>query len=240
MEINGKKYILAFFITAAIFSSAIYVSTSLNQKKLDHVRAVEDKVSLNILSSETQSALLQETFCSDVNKSFLSQELGDLGNRLSYAASQYSPDNRDVIKLKQYYSLLEIKDYLLMKNISAKCGIKPTFILYFYSNAEDCPDCLMAGYVLDALHEQYPDLRIYSFDYGSKEPAVKTLISIYHIEPKLPAMIINSKPYYGYRSLDTLETTVPDFIKLKAEAERKAKEAITASSTSATSTNNKN
>ena len=237
MEISGKKYIFTLLITVAIFITAFFVSNSLNKKKIEVVRAVEDKLSLNILSSETQSALLQETLCKDVNNTFLSRELSDLGDKLSYTASQNSPDNIDVANLKHYYSLLEIKDYLLMKNVTAKCGFKPTFILYFYSDKNTCPDCEKAGYVLDALHEKYPEMRIYSFDYGSDESAVQTLISIYHVEQKLPAMIVNSDPYYGFRNLDTLETTIPAFIRLKLESEKKAKDVLTASSTNSSTKN---
>ncbi|MFZ2049103.1 MAG: hypothetical protein WAV25_02310 [Minisyncoccia bacterium] len=214
---NNKKYIFAFLITALIFATAIYTSNFLNRKKLDDIRTVENRLSLNILSGETQSALLQETSCKDVTSSFLSHELSDLGDKLSYAASQNNPNNEEIQSLKQYYSLLEIKDYLLMKYISAKCGVYPAFILYFYSNASDCPDCEKTGYVLDALHEKYPNLRIYSFDYNSSEQAVKTLISIYHVENNLPALIINTDPYYGFRNLDTLESTVPAISRLKAE-----------------------
>ncbi len=217
---SSKKYIFAFLITALIFGTAIYTSNFLNQKKLEDIRSVENRMSLNILSGETQTALLQETSCKDVTSSFLSHELSDLGDKLSYAASQNNPDSAEIQSLKQYYSLLEIKDYLLMKHISAKCGIYPAFILYFYSDKDRCPDCEKTGYVLDALHDKYPNLRIYSFDYYSTEPAVKTLISIYHVENNLPALIINTDPYYGFRSLDTLETTVPAIKRLKAEYTR--------------------
>ncbi len=220
MALNNKKYLFAFLITAAIFGTALYASNHLNQKKIDAVRAVEDRLSLNILSTETQSALLQETSCKDVNNTFLSHELADLGDKLTYTASQNSPDNVDVINLKRYYTLLEIKDYLLMKNITAKCGVHSTFILYFYSNKTDCPDCEKTGYILDTLHQKYPSLRIYSFDYTSEEPAVKTLISIYHIENNLPALIINGDPYYGYRNLNELESSVPSLSRLKAEYDR--------------------
>ncbi len=229
--INTKKYIFTFLITLTIFGTAIYISNSLNDKRIEEVRSVEQSLSLNILSSETQSALLEETLCRDVNNTFLTRELGELGNKLSYAASQNSPNNIEITNLKRYYYLLEIKDYLLMKKVTEKCGVKPTFILYFYSKNADCPECEKAGFVLDALHEKYPLMRIYSFDYQSDEAAVKTLISIYHVEEKLPAMIINNEPYYGFKDLNTLETTVPAIMKLKLEAEKTAKDAETASST---------
>ncbi|MES2213864.1 MAG: hypothetical protein V4465_00520 [Patescibacteria group bacterium] len=227
-----KKYLFSFLITAAIFGTALYISTTLNQKKLDDVRSIEDKLSLNILSGETQNDLLRETSCKDVKNTFLTHELGDLGAKLSYAASQNSPDNVDVLNLKQYYSLLEIKDYLLMKSITQKCGIRPTFILYFYGDKSICPDCEKTGFVLDALHEKYPDLRIYSFDYNSEEPAVKTLIGIYHVEDRLPALIVNSDPFYGFKTLDTMESNIGAIHTLKVEYDK----ARTASSTEATTT----
>ena len=225
---HTKKYIFAFLITAVIFGTALYVSNTINDKKLGEVRLAEDRLALNLLSNETQSALLKETSCADVKNNYLTRELGDLGEKLSFAVSQNNPNNMEIQNLRRYYYLLEINDYLLMKSVTEKCGIRPTFILYFYGDRESCPECEKTGYVLDALHEKYPDIRIYSFDYYSTEPAIRTLISIYHVEENLPAVIINNDPYYGFRSLETLETSVPAIARLKKELET--------STTTATST----
>ncbi len=223
-----RKYIFAFLITALIFGTAIYASNRLGNKKLAEVRDIEDKLALDILSSETQFALLEETLCKDIGNTYLSKEVGNLADRLSYAESENPKDDPNVINLKRYYSLLEIKDYLLMKKITEKCGTKPTFILYFYSNEGDCEECTKTGYVLTALHEKYPDIRIYSFDYNLDLEAIKTLISIYKVENTLPAVIINEVPYYGYRSLEELEDTVPAIKLLET--------ALIASTTKATTT----
>src|SRR5690348_8682763 len=127
-----KKYLIAFLITLFIFSTALYLSNRLNQQKIAEVRSAESQVSLDILSSETQFNLLEETSCKNISPSgFLSSELGPLGEKLSYAEGQsFSKD--DINSLKQSYFLLEIKDYLLMKKVTEKCGQRPTFILYFY------------------------------------------------------------------------------------------------------------
>src|SRR3989338_4736878 len=113
--IDFKKYIVAFLITAVIFGTAIFVSNLLSQKKLEDVRAIENRVALDLLSSETQFALLEETSCKDISPGFLSKELGPLGEKLSYAENetQFNADNLEY--LKRSYFLLEIKDYLLMK-----------------------------------------------------------------------------------------------------------------------------
>ena len=207
--VDSKKYIAAFSITAVIFGTAIFVSNIIGQKKLEDVRVIENRVALDILSSETQFALLEETSCKDIGPGFLSKELGSLGEKLTYAEDQTEFNADDLDYLKRSYFLLEIKDYLLMKRLTEKCGIKPTFILYFYSTKDSCEDCERMGYVLTALRDKYPDLRVYSFDYHFDVGAINTLVSIYKVKPDLPAMIINAQTYYGFHSVEDLEKSVP-------------------------------
>jgi thiol-disulfide isomerase/thioredoxin len=235
---DSRKYLFAFVITAAIFATSLFVSNYFSEKKLSAIQNIEDQLALDILASETQSALLAETSCKQVNKSVpLSRELGDLSERLSAAEKQSGIDNPDVMKLKRQYFLLEIRDYLLMKKITEKCGIRPTFILYFYSNdADKCPDCQKTGFVLTALHEEFPDLRIYSFDADMDLEALHTLRSIYGLKADLPALVVNGDPYYGFRPLDELVELVPALKRLRAEAIQKAAALKAAATSTATST----
>lgn len=207
--VDSKKYLVAFLITAAIFGTAIFASNSLTDKKIENVRDIENRVALDILSSETQFALLEETSCRDIGPGFLSKELGPLGERLAYAENQNGFNSADVEALKRSYFLLEIKDYLLMKRLTEKCRFEPTFILYFYSTNERCEDCEKMGYVLTALRDKYPELRVYSFDYHADLEAINTLKSIYKVAPQLPALIINGEPYYGFKTIEELEEAVP-------------------------------
>ncbi len=225
---DNRKYIFAFLITAVIFGTAIFVSNYFSQKRITALQTIENRISLDILASETQYALLQETSCSNTATSTLSKDLGDLSNKLSIAETQNGADDPGVLSIKKQYSLLEIKDYLLMKSITAKCGNRPTFILYFYSNEGDCPDCQKMGYVLTALHDTFPDLRIYSFDFNLDLEAVHTLRAIYGLNATLPALVVNGDPYYGYRPLDELISTVPALARLKAMQEKAAATSTTA------------
>lgn len=223
--IDSKKYIIAFAITAIIFSTAIFVSNTIGQKKLNDIRIIKNRISLDILSSETQFALLEETSCKDIGPGFLSKELSSLGEKLVYAEKQTEFNTLDLEYLKRSYFLLEIKDYLLMKRLTEKCSIKPTFILYFYSIEDTCKDCEKMGYVLTALRTKYPDIRVYSFDYNFDVGAIETLVSIYKVKPELPALIINSQIYYGLHSVEDLEEAVPALRDLAIQA--KALEAST-------------
>lgn len=226
---DSRKYIFAFVMTVAIFVSALFVSNKISEGKLEEIKSIQDRLSLDILASETQSALLEETSCKNVSQIPLSKELGELAERLSAAEEQSGRDNEEVLSLKKQYFLLEIRDYLLMKKISAKCGVSPTFILYFYASDETCEDCQKMGFVLTALHEEFPDLRIYSFDYNMELEALHTLRSIYGLRDTLPAIVINSDPYYGFKPLDELIKNVPALARLRAEQIKKA--SLTSTST---------
>ncbi len=207
--LEWRKYLLAFVITAAIFGTAFYIAARLNDARLNELRATENQIFIDLLSNETQYDLLGELSCSDIAQNpVLSDELNSLANQLSYAEENLGINNPEVISLKEQYSLLEIKDYLLMQKVASRCGVHPVFILYFYSNAGDCSDCAREGDVLTYMRQTYPSLRVYSFDYNLDLSALKTLIAIRRVEPKLPALVINNQgPIYGV-------TTVADILKM--------------------------
>ncbi len=209
-NLNWKKYLWTLLITIAIFTTAFILSNYFNDKKINNLKDIADKISTDIMSSETQYDLLAESSCKDISSNILSQELNALAQKLTYSEQNLNNSSSDLLRLKTYYTLLQIKDYLLMKKISVKCGTKPVFILYFYSG--DCPECEQQGYVLTYLREQYPDLRIYSFDYNLDNPALRTLISLYKVKDTVPAMVINDKVYNGFVDKDKLTGFLPSWM----------------------------
>lgn len=209
-----QKYLLAFVITAAIFGTAFYLTNRLDQSRLADIRTTQEAISIDILSTETQFELLGQLNCSEISQNpVLSDELNNLASRLSVAESNLGADNPEVIQIKKQYSLLQIKDYLLMRQISEKCPkVKPVFILYFYSNDGTCEDCRTQGDVLTYLRQTYPSLRVYSFDYHLELGALETLITLNQINAyQLPAMVVNGRaPAYGFKNLQDMQKLVPE------------------------------
>lgn len=224
--IDTKKYLFTFFVTVAIFTTAFFASTYFSNKRVESVKFIQDNIAIDILSSETQFDLLKEVSCQNVNGSILSVELNTIGDKLSHTENERGEEDADVIYLKKYYSLLQVKDYLLSKKLAEKCGAvkKPVFVIYFYSNEGDCPDCKKEGYVLTRLKEKYPELRVYSFDYNLDLSVINSLKAIYRIDKALPALVVEDKVYSGYKSIEDMEALLPDTLKI----------AEIASSTSAT------
>jgi hypothetical protein len=214
---DWKKYVIVLFITSTIFISGLWLSNYLSNKKINQLKSIESSISLDLMSSETQFDLLQELSCKDIaTANVLSSELNSLADKISYSENNIGLENVDVISLKKSYSILEIKDYLLMKRITERCGEKSIFILYFYKN-DKCDDCTKQGYVLTALKEKYPDLRVYSFDYNLDLSAIRAMTSIYKVTDNLPAIVINGKVYNGLQSLEEIEKTFPQLETIKPE-----------------------
>lgn len=210
-----STYGISFLITAAIFATAILVSNYFNTKRTAIIRSTQDSISVDILSLETQFDLLAEHSCASISEnSVLSREIYPLAQRLSYLESQSNVNQEELTRLKRYYSLLQIKDLLLMKRVTEKCRLRPVVILYFYSNAGDCEECEEQGYALTALSEQYPSLRIYSFDYNLDLSALQTLIQINDVSGPLPALVIKDKAYHGLTSVDDIKKILPELAKL--------------------------
>jgi len=210
MTLFTRNVLIAFVITVVLAGTIAYVVDYLNRARIAELSTIEDQLAIDTLSLDTQFSLLESAPCDSVASSTtLISSLADLGSRLSYTEDQLGANNAQVMRLKQQYSLLEIRDYLITKQLAAACKSKPVTVLYFYSNAGDCADCDKAGYALSYLRDTYPSLRVYSFDYNLDLGALKTFIDINKVQDSLPAFIVNGKHSYGFTSLEDLEKQFP-------------------------------
>ncbi len=221
---DTMRYVVVFVITAALFLTTLALSSFLSGRKIKNIKSIQDTVAIDIMSSETQFQLLQELSCKDVAANTLSDTLNELADKIAYS-EQNIRNKEEVTELKRYYSLLEIKDYLLMQKIKAKCGTTVVPIFYFYTTAENCSECIKQSAVLTELRKKYPEARIYSFDYNLELTALQSLIKIFKVEDtKLPALVINEKLYTGFKSMEEIEKASPDILKMKSELEKLEKQ----------------
>ncbi|HQV64777.1 MAG TPA: hypothetical protein PKZ56_00910 [Candidatus Paceibacterota bacterium] len=218
------KYVLSFLVTGTILVLIFYVSDLANKKRIEEMRSIQDNITIDLLSSETQFSLLNKSSCTQDSTSILSSEVNKLSERLGYMEEKFGSENANVISLKKNYSLLLIKDYLLMSELSKKCNIKPIFIFYFYS--QDCEECRRQNYVFAALREKYPDLRVYSFDTSLDLSAINTLLTMNKVPKIYPAIVVDNKVYTGFKSIEEVESSSPELTKIiKDEAAKAAKAA---------------
>lgn len=216
MSILTRNILISLVITILLIGTVVYAINYLNQQRVAELNTVEQQLSTDTLSVETQYSLLENAPCSDFTQgsstedTLLSQEVSNIGDQLSFTEDKLGSTDPQVIQLKNQYTLLEIRDYLLTEQLSKTCHLSPTIVLYFYSNAGDCQGTSdRAGYALSYLRQTYPSLRVYSFDYNLDLGALKTLESIENVKPQFPAFVINQKQYYGFTSLDDFEKDFP-------------------------------
>ena len=203
-----QKYFFVFLVTCGIFAVGWYLSTYVNSKKINQIKDIQNKIAIDILSSETQFSLLEELSCQDLSNSILSQEISTIADKINY--SEQNVGTKDEVELlKKQYTILQVKDFLLTKRISERCKQKINTIFYFYGSKDACSDCVKQGYVLDALREKYPSLRVYSFDYNLDLSTIKALTSIYKIQNSLPGLVINGKTFSGFKTVEDVETLLP-------------------------------
>jgi len=212
--LDWKKYFVVFLITVALFVSASYLSNYFGNKKIGELKYIQDQIAINILSSETQYSLLSDLSCKNVSGVVLSDELAELAQKLEWGEKNIGA-SEEVVAIKKYYSLLEIKDYLLAKKIAERCKIKSAFILYFYTTAANCSECEREALVLTALRDKYPELRVYSFDYSIDLSAVRSMLDIFKIrDTALPALVIDDEVLTGFHALEDLSKRVEESFKL--------------------------
>ncbi|HUQ30458.1 MAG TPA: hypothetical protein VM103_02990 [Candidatus Paceibacterota bacterium] len=211
MSLPARNALIALGITILIVGTVAYAINYLNTARIEELSAIESQLSIDTLSLDTQFNLLAAAPCDSADQiRGLSSELSDLGDRLSYTENQLGSENTQVIRLKQQYTLLEIRDYLITKQLATACKTNPVTVLYFYSNsAGECSSCDKAGYTLSYLRNTYPNLRVYSFDYRLKLGALATLESLLKLKAEFPAFVIQGKTTYGFTTLENLEKKFP-------------------------------
>lgn len=214
-NLNWKKYFIVLLITGTLFMTAIFLSNYLGDRKINELKYIQDKIAIDILSSETQFSLLSELSCKNISDSVLRGELGELGDKLEWSQNNLG-NAEEVTYLRKYYSLLQIKDYLLTKRISERCKVKSAFILYFYTDRDNCTECERQSIVLTALRAKYPELRVYSFDYSTELSAVEAMLQIYKIKDTvLPALVIDGDVLTGFQGIEELEANIKESFKLQ-------------------------
>ncbi|MES2226050.1 MAG: hypothetical protein V4480_04570 [Patescibacteria group bacterium] len=211
MSLTARNALWALVITAIIAATVIYAVGYLDRQRVAQLNDLQSRLATDTLSVETQFALLEEAPCEDISEgNTLSQEVSDLGDRLSVTETRLGTDDQQVLELKKQYTLLQIRDYLLTKRLASACKVNPTVALYFYSNTPGtCEDCDRAAYALSYLHEANPNLRVYAFDYNLDLGALKTLITVEKVKPQFPAFVIDGKRTYGFTSLEDFKLQFP-------------------------------
>lgn len=217
-----KRYIVALIITLGIFIAVFSLVNFLNTQKRANIRELQNSITVDLIANETQFDLLKNAPCKALSGEVLSKQLGELSEKLAYAEETQGAEKKAVVELKKYYSLLQVKDYLLSQEVAKKCDIQIESIVYFYE--QDCSACIKQGYVLTELKRKYPWLRIYSFDLKLDFSIIQAFAGLYDLDEEVPVIIIGDTKYTGFKDISEIENYIPELV-LRKEHENNIKKA---------------
>lgn len=208
-NISKTKFLAVFATTTLIFLVGILIGYQVSDSKMSALEDIEQELRVDTMAIELQYLLLAENPCIALDSTRLSEELYELGSKLSYMEDKLGADNPSVLRLKEYYSLLELRHWLFLRKTKQECDRNYTLIIYFYSKQkENCPKCEEQGYVLTYLRETYPQIKIYSFDFDISNVALDTIKELYIEEQGLPILIIDDHVYHGFKNKGAMEKII--------------------------------
>lgn len=204
-RIVTARYLAALAITIVIFLLGFLLGGFTSEQKLQRVYDLEHDIRVESLGNELLLTLITSDLCTNINFTTYTSELRSLAQKLTYMESLYGFDAPQVKNLKNYYTLLMIRHWIIMERANAECGFNRPSVLYFYTNY-GCEDCEDQGLVLSAVHRDNPVFNTYSFEYELDNPALRFLKERYHISAdRLPTLVINGETVYGFQTREAIE-----------------------------------
>jgi len=204
-NISATKYMAVIATTSLIFVIGLVIGSIITSSKLSDINNMQQTLRTQTLAIELQYDLLEEEPCSSQTTAV--EELFETGTKLDYMESSLGKDNPEVLQLKEYYSLIELKHWLFTEKLRKQCSRNTSSVAYFYSNAGDCDKCEEQGFILSYLHKKHPSLNIYSFDINMDNPALKTFKQQYDVKTT-PTIILNKKTFNGFMNLTQLNSVI--------------------------------
>jgi len=207
-KINKTRYLAVFSIVTFIFLGGVILGQIISENKVSEIVKTQKELRTYLLSLDLQTVLASEYIC-DIDIFELTEEKTNLGQEIEFLEEKLGKDNSDIIGLKQEYSLLSIRQWLLLERAKKECNKKLITIIFFYSNKENASISESQGYILDYLYkEKYPKhLVIYALDVNIDDPALNTLKTIYGVT-RAPSVVIDGKLYDGFIEKDELESII--------------------------------
>jgi hypothetical protein len=202
-KINGHKYLAVFALTTLIFIVGMFIGSYFSSEKLDKLDLMGQDLKTDAAAIELQYELLAEEPCKAINSTPLAEDLYELSAKLDYMENRLGDDDPTVLRIKEYYSLLEIRHWLFLQKTKEECMQDANLVLYFYSNEDDCKNCEEQGFILTWLRKNYPQVNVYSFDINLQNSALKTLKELFNVE-LTPTLVFDGQVYDKFMSKNEL------------------------------------
>lgn len=212
-QLNIRILVSALIISTLLFSAGLLVGYSISKEKLSLIEKKLEEIITDVQNFQLQffffdvlggnaTCPLLTSILSDINKR--SYEIGR--ELISYGSKNVLKDYEEYINMKREYYRLLIGYWLLASKLKKLCKLNSTTIIYFFS--KNCTSCDDQGFILTYLKHNLKDkVLIFALDADVNEPSIRVLKQYYNVN-SYPTLIIDSKPYYGFKTKDELENII--------------------------------
>ncbi len=198
-KVNYSRLTAALSITILIFFSGFVGGYFLTSGKVTQLTELQNEIYTQSLSLDALFDLASENLCDEEGLIPINNQLNELGDKLTIIEEDTKRSLESQLLANQYVAL-EVKHFLLIKEINQECGEKYSTILYFFApDRNECTTCAAQGALLTEVKEQKPELMIYSFNWNIDSPVVERLLLDYDIN-NIPTLVINGETFEGMLS----------------------------------------
>jgi thiol-disulfide isomerase/thioredoxin len=180
-----------------------------------YIKFLDNYLKNNQLEQQYLATLTQEQKCNftSIRMEEINEQFKYYWDRLPFRMEEFEKENvlsEEYILLKQQYTQLTLRTWLIAKARNEECNDDQKLVLYFYTT--ECDTCVKQGEILDELKESViadgDNIMIFTFDLDSDSSIIKFLKKDMNIE-SVPAIMIDELIYQGrVFSLDELEAVI--------------------------------
>lgn len=210
MNIYLKTLLITTFLFSAGLVLGLYIErffvSDLSSRTVDVENSVKE-IELEMLYFQGMNESYSCSFLDEIVRK-TNNNLDTLANQLlSYSENNILFTRSEIKNIKQTYTYLLIKDWLLQERIKKTCGTKTVTILYFYST-KGCDDCIVQGNILTVLKNDFKEkVMIFPLDVAMDIDMIEILTRNFNIT-STPALVIDDDVYLGITGKNRLEEII--------------------------------
>lgn len=198
-DIKKKRYVVAFIISCLLFSAGIFIGTQISNSNVSEMQKDIELMQMEYSTLETLMLLgnMANVSCDIYDKQIINfgVQTDNFGRKLEFMEPRVGKDDPEIQRMKSTYWIMELRDFLILRQVEIKCGRHHDTILYFHRAG--CEMCEYQGKTLKLIKTDYPEIMIYSFDMNSSNLIIQSLNEVYGIE-EAPSIVVNDRTYTGF------------------------------------------
>lgn len=205
-EIKKTRYIVAFVISGLLFSVGILIGMQISYYNVSEMQKDIELMQMEYSTLETLMLLgnMANVSCDIYDKQIINfgAQTDNFGGKLEFMEPRVGKDDPEIQRMKSTYWMMELRDFLILRQVETKCGRHHDTILYFHRDG--CDMCEYQGKTLKLIKTDYPEIMIYSFDMNSSNLIITSLNEVYGIT-EAPAIVVNDRTYLGFTNKEDIK-----------------------------------